>query len=184
VESFEGTGGRLERVRLRELVEERPPVVVVGAGFIGCEVAGRCEAVMSRSRLPSATASICDDVARWPHPLAGGELVSVEHWSNAVDVGRVAGRNLVVAPEERTAYTEVPSFWSDQYGLKLQSAGFSDRADRFDVVEGWFAERRFLAAGERDRRLIAVVAMNMVRRLVHFQRFIAERGSLADAQAS
>jgi NADPH-dependent 2,4-dienoyl-CoA reductase/sulfur reductase-like enzyme len=190
VESFEGSGGQLERLNLADgsSVPARIALIATGAepntGWLrGSGLLLDPKVICDHECFAVGVERIvcAGDITRWPHPLAGGELVSVEHWSNAVDMGRAAGRNLVVVPEERKPYADVPTFWSDQYGLKLQSAGFTEKADRFEVVEGSFNERRFVAVAEQDRRLTAVVAMNMVRRLIHFQRFVAERASLAEA---
>jgi NADPH-dependent 2,4-dienoyl-CoA reductase/sulfur reductase-like enzyme len=123
------------------------------------------------------------DVARWPHPLADGALVRVEHWSNAIEMGRTAGRNLVTTGAPHAPHAAVPTFWSDQYGLKLQSAGFLDRVAALDVVEGSLAERRFVAVGDRDGRLGAVVALGMVRRMVELEHQIGARATRADALA-
>ena len=123
------------------------------------------------------------DVASWPHPLAGGELVRVEHWTNAADQAGVAAANLLLEREERTPYDAVPSFWSDQYDVKLQAVGLPGRAERFTVVEG-SEEGRFVAAGERDGRLVAAVGWNAQRRMPWYRRQIAEGATLAAAVAA
>ena len=35
------------------------------------------------------------DAAAWPHPLADGDLIRVEHWTNAAEQGALAARNLL-----------------------------------------------------------------------------------------
>ena len=32
------------------------------------------------------------DVAVWPHPMADGELIRIEHWTNAAEQGTHVGR--------------------------------------------------------------------------------------------
>ena len=105
------------------------------------------------------------DVAAWPHPLADDELVRIEHWTNAAEQGAAAGRNLVADPGERTPYEAVPSFWSDQYDVKIQSVGFPGRARRVRVLEASEDGSRFVAAGERDGRLVAAMGFGAARRL-------------------
>ena len=50
-------------------------------------------------------------------------LVMLENWRHALDQGEVAGTN---AGGGNVTYDTVPSFWSDQYELKLQGVGWSD----------------------------------------------------------
>ena len=93
------------------------------------------------------------DIASWPHPDAGGEPVWVEHWTNARDMGAIAARNLIAQPGDRKP--SVPTFWSDQYDVKIKSAGFLQVADRIEVVEedpGAVAGRRGPQGRPADRR--------------------------------
>ena len=62
------------------------------------------------------------DIGAWPHPMADGEHIRVEHWTNAAEQGTLAGRNALLA-RERQAHEAVPYFWSDQYDVKIQAAG-------------------------------------------------------------
>lgn len=74
------------------------------------------------------------DVATWTH-LGVGRPVRVEHWSNAVEMGRAAADNLLAGRAGATPFTPVPTFWSDQYDVKLKAAGFATLADDYVVVE-------------------------------------------------
>lgn len=60
------------------------------------------------------------DCCSFPHSIAGGRI-RLESWRNAQDQGTLAGENMLGAGK---AYTAVPWFWSDQYDLSLQIAGF------------------------------------------------------------
>ena len=55
------------------------------------------------------------DIVSWPHPLADGGAIRIEHWTVAAEHGQLAGRNVVLAPAERKPYDAPPYFWSDQY---------------------------------------------------------------------
>jgi len=79
----------------------------------------------------------CGDVARFPLP--DGVPRRVEHWTSATETGRHAGAVLAryltgVAPDDRP-FAPVPSFWSDQYDLRLQSFGTIGDGD-VRVLEG------------------------------------------------
>lgn len=71
------------------------------------------------------------DVANWWHP-ALGRRIRVEHFDNAALQGTAAGRSMAGQPE---AYAPVPYFWSDQYDVNLQYAGFSGKAEEI-VLRG------------------------------------------------
>lgn len=64
------------------------------------------------------------DAVRWPNRRLGAE-VRIEHWTNAAEQGRVSGLNaanaVLGAPLEPCA--NVPYFWSDQHGVRIQFAG-------------------------------------------------------------
>ncbi|GHO79984.1 hypothetical protein KSD_77550 [Ktedonobacter sp. SOSP1-85] len=40
---------------------------------------------------------VAGDVARWPHPLYDGQLLVVEHWSNAVTQAETAAHNMLAS---------------------------------------------------------------------------------------
>jgi 3-phenylpropionate/trans-cinnamate dioxygenase ferredoxin reductase component len=113
------------------------------------------------------------DVVSWPHPLAGGERVRVEHWTVAAEHGVLAGRNAVAPAHERTEHIAPPYFWSDQYDVKIQAVGFPARADRLEVLESTPDGERFVAAGARDGRLVGVIAFNAAKRLAWYRRQLA-----------
>jgi len=192
IDGFEGVG-RLERVRMADGSHFDADVALVALGAIpniewlqhsGLDVSQGlgCDATCTAVGSPDIVGA--GDVATWPHPLADGELVRVEHWSNAAEQGLLAGANLVRPVDERVVYDSVPSFWSDQYDVKVQSVGFPGRAERVRMLEGSIAERRFVAAGERDGRLVAAVGFNAARRMPWYRRQIAQRASLEDVVAA
>ncbi|HEX4061334.1 MAG TPA: FAD-dependent oxidoreductase [Streptosporangiaceae bacterium] len=61
------------------------------------------------------------DVASWLNPCFGARM-RVEHWANAIEQGTFAARALLgqAAP---AGFSSVPYFWSEQYGIRLQSVG-------------------------------------------------------------
>lgn len=86
--------------------------------------------------LPVADGIVVDDRCRTADPsiLAAGDVAQfktrwcnapmrLENWRHALDQGQVAGIN---AAGGDAAYDNVPSFWSDQYDLKIQGVGWTD----------------------------------------------------------
>ncbi len=68
----------------------------------------------------------------------------MEHWTNAlqqpvVAVSALLGRNYVPP-----AHHEVPYFWSDQYGHKIQFAGRRTEGSKTEVIEGSLESLDFL----------------------------------------
>ena len=122
------------------------------------------------------------DVARWPHPLAGG-TVRLEHRTNAAEQGAHAASSLL-AGTGATPYASVPYFWSDQFDIKIQSIGIPAAGDEVHVVAGTLAERRFVACYGRDGRLSAAVGFNSPRQLMGFRALLNRRATLPEALAA
>jgi NADPH-dependent 2,4-dienoyl-CoA reductase/sulfur reductase-like enzyme len=121
---------------------------------------------------------VAGDVASHPHPLAGGRHVRIEHWTSASEHGQLAGANALLEPDERSPYTTAPYFWSDQYEVKVQSIGFTSDAEQLEVLEASTGRERFIAAGARDGRLVAAVAVNAPRRLGWYRSQVADGQSI------
>ncbi len=180
VDGFEGSG-RLEAVRLADGTRVEADVAVIALGAIpntdwlvesGLELQPGlvCDATLAARDTEHVFAA--GDAAAWPHPMADGGVIRIEHWTNAAEQGAHAARNLVAAPEDRVPYTAVPYFWTDQYDFKVQSVGLPARADRTTVLEQ-DGERVVLGA-ERGGRLIAAIAFNAPRRLPFYRNQLAE----------
>ena len=68
-------------------------------------------------------------------------------------------------------YHQVPWFWSDQYNIKLQIAGISQHHDR-RVIRGSPEEEKFAVFYQKDKRLIAVDAINSPKEFVTGKKLI------------
>ncbi|MFJ4366552.1 NAD(P)/FAD-dependent oxidoreductase [Streptomyces chartreusis] len=98
------------------------------------------------------------DVARCPNPFTGRHA-RIEHWSNATEQARTAARTLLTgapAPAPPTA----PYFWSDQYGVRIQVAGYVAPGAEPEVVEGDVDSRTFTALYRREGTPVAVLSLN------------------------
>jgi NADPH-dependent 2,4-dienoyl-CoA reductase/sulfur reductase-like enzyme len=102
------------------------------------------------------------DVARW------GERRH-EHWTSAAEQASVAVRNLL-AGETVARHTNTGYFWSDQYGVRIQSIGDTHTYDELRYVDGSAEDRKFAAVYLRDGVVVGAVAMNNARQFTKLRR--------------
>jgi NADPH-dependent 2,4-dienoyl-CoA reductase/sulfur reductase-like enzyme len=124
------------------------------------------------------------DVARWHWRRDGGdELIRIEHWQVAAEAGVAAGVSLLAGRADAPAFSPVPYFWSDQYGIRLQVLGSPRGSDDIRIVDGSPEEGKFVALFGRNDRLRAVMAIGKPRQLMGFRPLLAAGSSWADALA-
>tara|TARA_R110002124_G_scaffold248171_1_gene413299 strand:- start:13108 stop:14334 length:1227 start_codon:yes stop_codon:yes gene_type:complete len=114
------------------------------------------------------------DCSRHPNPFAGSlwRLESVQHAQDSAETvaALIMGD---VAP-----YAQVPTFWSQQYDLRLQSAGLNIDADDI-IVRGTTGSTPFCAIYTRKGQIIAIDAINAPRDFMGARRLI-QQGSKPD----
>lgn len=110
------------------------------------------------------------DVARFPIPRYGPAPRRIEHWSISGLTARRAAAALNAtlsrSPLAESAFDPMPSFWTDQFDVRLQSFGIPALAERNAILEGTFDELgkpgRGLAAGYwRGDTLVGVICINL-----------------------
>lgn len=114
------------------------------------------------------------DCTNHPNPIYG-RRVRLESVQNAMSQARVAAATLSGKPKP---YTDVPTFWSEQYDLRLQIVGLSQGYDDI-VVRGDPAARAFALFYLKDGVLIAVDAVNKPTEFMHCKRLVADRAQVA-----
>ncbi|MFI7127846.1 NAD(P)/FAD-dependent oxidoreductase [Nonomuraea sp. NPDC050153] len=135
-----------------------------------------CEPTLFAAK--SADIVAAGDVARWPHGLFGGEMVRVEHWSNANEQGAVAARNLLAGPEDAQPFVDVPNFATHVHGARVQTAGLPHLADAASIATGSPEEDRFAVAFSRHGVLVGAVVVNSPKDLIKLKRAITARESV------
>jgi NADPH-dependent 2,4-dienoyl-CoA reductase/sulfur reductase-like enzyme len=199
VEALEGDAdGRLRSVRLSNGTSLEVDVAVAALGAIrntewlgdsGLAAGPQGVTCDTSMRAVDSSAMVTDDVfvagdvARFPHPLFGYELISLEHWKAAVLQAEVAAHNMVCHESERRPFVNVPSFWSIQFELNIKVVGLPNIADEVVVTQGSVADRRFVAAYGRRGRLVAAVTVNQGRYLEFYERQIAEAAAFPTDRA-
>jgi NADPH-dependent 2,4-dienoyl-CoA reductase/sulfur reductase-like enzyme len=63
------------------------------------------------------------DVAQWPNIRFDTVPRRIEHWLNAIEMGRAAAENLLAGRAAATPFTPMPRFWTEQHGVRIQAAG-------------------------------------------------------------
>jgi hypothetical protein len=76
------------------------------------------------------------DVARWPNHRFGAIPRRIEHWLNAVEMGRAAARNLLAGRAAAPPFAPLPRVWSEQYGERFQVAGMPGLGRETARLEG------------------------------------------------
>ncbi|MET8534348.1 FAD/NAD(P)-binding oxidoreductase [Streptomyces sp. NPDC005065] len=115
---------------------------------------------------------VAGDVARFPHPLFEYQMLSLEHWGNAVAQAEVAAHNMISPGPRRRPHLSVPAFWSSQFGLNIKSVGVPTFSDQVVIAQGSLHEGRFVAVYGYRGRVTAAVSVNRAKWLEHYQYLI------------
>lgn len=108
------------------------------------------------------------DVASW-HNGTFGEVMRVEHWTNAVEQGRHAAGRLL---GDTSNFTSVPYFWTDQFDAKLRFCGRASADD--DIFIESQNDKSLVALFGRAGILRGVVCINAPRKLAHYRTAIGD----------
>ena len=182
VEAFEG-GTAVERVRTTDGRELACDFVVVGVG-VQPRTGLAAQAGLAvdngilvdehlQTRAPGVFAA--GDAANAHHPFYG-ERIRVEHWANALHQGPIAARAMLGEPD---VYDRLPYFFSDQYDVGMEYAGFARTWDRV-VFRGDPATREFIAFWLIEDRVVAGMNANVWDVTHPIQRLIRDRVAVDD----
>ncbi|MFH8337063.1 NAD(P)/FAD-dependent oxidoreductase [Streptomyces sp. AM6-12] len=115
---------------------------------------------------------VAGDVSRFPHPLFGYQLLSLEHWGNAVVQAEVAAHNMVSPGPLRRPHLALPTFWSTQFGLNIKSVGVPTYSDHVVIAQGSLEARRLAMVYGYRGRVTAAVTVDMAKSLDYYQHLI------------
>jgi 3-phenylpropionate/trans-cinnamate dioxygenase ferredoxin reductase subunit len=184
VEAFEGTTA-VERVQTSDGRELACDFVVVGVGVQPrTQLAAQAglavdNGILVDEHLQTSVPGVfaAGDVANAHHPFYG-ERIRVEHWANALHQGPVAARAML---GESAVYDRLPYFFSDQYDVGMEYAGFARTWDRV-VFRGDPATREFIAFWLVGDRVVAGMNLNVWDVTDSIQRVITERVAVDDGR--
>ncbi|WP_022882499.1 NAD(P)/FAD-dependent oxidoreductase [Gryllotalpicola ginsengisoli] len=141
-------------------------VVIVGLGAVpNAEIAEDAGLAVDSGVLTDASLATghpkvfaAGDVANPVHPVLGRRLRS-EHWANAVEGGKTAARAIL---GQEVTFDAVPYFYSDQYDVGMEYAGYPVlAADTQPVFRGDVEAREFIAFWVSGGRLVAGMNVNV-----------------------
>ena len=148
------------------------PLIVAGAaGGNGVEVDQFC-----RTSLPDIYA--VGDCAAHANPYAGGAVIRLESVQNAHDMATCAAKAICGDPQP---YNALPWFWSNQYDLRLQTAGLSLGHDA-TVLRGDPAARSFSVIYLKEGRVIALDCVNRTKDYAQGRRLVEDRAAIPPEQ--
>lgn len=183
LEGFEGTG-YVTGARLAGGEIIPCDVALIGVGILpNLELAleaglvcGNGVVVDAQGRTSHPDIYAAGDVAWRPlvHYGREGRLESVH---NAIEGGKIAAAAMLGAAPPAL---EVPWFWSDQFDLKLQTAGLWTGADE-QILRGDPVSRHFAVFYLKEGRVIAVDAVNSAPEYLVGKKLIAAKAKVAPA---
>jgi 3-phenylpropionate/trans-cinnamate dioxygenase ferredoxin reductase subunit len=184
------SGGRADGVRLADGSRVAADAIIVGVGITpniqlaeaaGLEV-GNGIVVDARLRSSDPDIYAAGDVANAYHPGLGRHI-RVEHWANALNQPQTAARAML---GHDVRYDRVPYFYTDQYDLGMEYAGYVEPGGYDQVVFRGDVERReFIAFWLARGRVLAGMNVNIwdvndtIQAVVRHGR-TADAGRLAD----
>jgi NADPH-dependent 2,4-dienoyl-CoA reductase/sulfur reductase-like enzyme len=190
VSRVESAGGAVTGVRLDTGEVLPADLVVLGIGVApatgwlegsGVPLHERDRGVVCDATLATGVPGVyaAGDVAHVPNPLFDGQLMRLEHWTNAAEQGAAAARH-ALDPASARALATVPYFWSDWYSHRIQFVG-TPVADEVAVVVP--AEDGFVALYRRQDRLVGALTVDRPRDIMKLRRRVADRGAWSEAVA-
>ncbi|MFC9553690.1 NAD(P)/FAD-dependent oxidoreductase [Rhodococcus sp. NPDC056960] len=136
-------GTELEADVLVEAVGSNPNVEWLAGNGLDLSDGVLCDNMMRAEGRENVVA--VGDVARFPNPRFDSTPRRVEHWCIPADTAHRAATTLIhglSAAEnghgDPTPFAPLPSFWSDQFDVRIQGFGRTEHADRIEVLEGGF----------------------------------------------
>lgn len=176
VDSIEGDGKKVTGVKLTSgevlpcemivagigIVPAVGPLIAAGAtGGNGVDVDEYCRTVLD-------DVYAIGDCAAHANDFAGGAVIRLESVQNANDMATTVAKSIMGEPQP---YHALPWFWSNQYDLKLQTAGLSMGHDA-TVLRGEPSTRSFSVIYLKDGKVIALDCVNAVKDYVQGRKLV------------
>jgi 3-phenylpropionate/trans-cinnamate dioxygenase ferredoxin reductase subunit len=124
---------------------------------------------------------LCDEAGRTNLPgiFGAGDIVHrpgrgpIGHWTSAGDSARRTAQAMLDLDVPELA--DDGYFWSDQYDMRIQSAGRATHASTLNVVSGSLETGSFLAHIQTDQEFTGLLAVNKARDFIMAQHKMSEQ---------
>ena len=166
VAEITASDGLADGVRLADGTHVPADAVIVGVGItpnVQLAEAASLEVrngIVTDARLQTSDPDIyaAGDVASAYHPVLG-KHIRVEHWYNALHQPQTAARAML---GQDAVYDRVPYFYTDQYDLGMEYAGYVEPGG-YDLVvfRGDVPQREFIAFWLSGGRVLAGMNVNI-----------------------
>lgn len=118
------------------------------------------------------------DVARFPVPLFGNAPFRTEHWTMPTEIAGHAARSLIAGltgvAGEGPRFDPLPSFWSDQYGTRIQAFGIpAFGRDDVRLLEGDTSGEAAVGY-HRDGVLVGVVLLGLGKQMFTYRQAVMD----------
>jgi 3-phenylpropionate/trans-cinnamate dioxygenase ferredoxin reductase subunit len=132
------------------------------------------DGIVVNERLETSAPNIyaAGDAANFFHS-ALGKRTRVEHENNAVEMGKLAGRNMAGASD---VYTHIPMFYSDLFDLGYEAVG--EMSSKMETISDWQEEpfKKGVIYYMDDSRVRGVLLWNVWKKVDDARALLRERG--------
>ncbi|MGW4132330.1 NAD(P)/FAD-dependent oxidoreductase [Amycolatopsis japonica] len=119
------------------------------------------------------------DVASWPNLRFDTKPRRVEHWTNAIEMGRASAENLLSGRGSAVPFMPVPRFWSEQHGLRLQAAGMPAVGTVREPIDPTTPGGHSLTGYYRDKKLVGVIGFDNSAAVLHYAKSFVDKTPVA-----
>jgi len=175
-EEFLLVDGKVNSIRLKTsgVIISDVDVVIIGAGVVPAtsfiKASDKLKLAQDKSvevdtylRTGAEGLYAAGDIARFPFPMLPGKTVRIEHWGMAQIHGKIAAQNMLQGDQPTHKVTNIPFFWTTQYGKSLRYCGHALSYEEVVIDEGEksvVTNPQFLAYYIHEGKVLAACSMN------------------------
>ena len=140
----------------------------------------RCD---SSGRTSATDVFAVGDVAHWKSTT--GREGRHEHWTSAIDQARVVAANILASGDDPLEQLhDLPYFWSDMYGLKLQALGWTGGSYETHVMHLGPNKDKLVVLYSDEDRFIGTVGISAPRIVMSTRTMLQTSTSIDEAKAT
>jgi NADPH-dependent 2,4-dienoyl-CoA reductase/sulfur reductase-like enzyme len=153
-----GTGKVIEAACVVVAVGSVPSIAWLGGSGVPVDEGVLCDPTCHVRGFADIVAA--GDVAQWPNLRFDPRARRIEHWTNAIEMGRAAAESLLAGRAAAQPFMPVPRFWSEQHGIRIQAAGIPALGPERVLLRPLTSGGRSVTGYLRDGELMGVVGFN------------------------